>query len=221
LISHRLWRSISVFSRSSLAFDCWFSFNSTCWFSFSIARRDSLRSSSRIGSPFVSVAPGRFRIFSTRASAGLEITCSNAGVAVPEAVIGASSGPVSTFAVRMRARATVGLISRGPQTKTAATSAAAATIIDVLRHIRCLRKETSSSLSIDYPFSLGLLALPANGFEQAPDQSRKACFQRIFREFYGRRCAEVYSQLFESGQPRRICENPRFLLLHGFFQKSD
>src|SRR5262245_5560081 len=49
----------------------------------------------------------------------------------------------------MRARATVGLSSRGPQTKRPTTSAANATVNKVLRNICFLRNETSISRSID------------------------------------------------------------------------
>src|SRR5262245_27910843 len=101
-----------------------------------------------MGSPFDKTAPGSFNIFSTRALTGDEITRSNSGTTVPEAVIVASISPVSTFAVRMRARATDGLINRGPQMKTAATRAADRTATITRRINRFRRNVMSISRSI-------------------------------------------------------------------------
>jgi hypothetical protein len=63
-------------------------------------------------------------------------------------VIVASITPVSTFAVRMRARATDGLINRGPQMKTVATRAADRTTPITRRINRFRRNVTSISRSI-------------------------------------------------------------------------
>src|SRR5262245_14370136 len=96
-----------------------------------------------MGSPFDKTAPGRFNIFSTRALTGDEITPSNSGTTVPEAVIVASIGPVSTFAVRRRARATDGLINRGPQMKTAETRATDR-VAPITRRINRFRRNVTS-----------------------------------------------------------------------------
>lgn len=73
-----------------------------------------------------STAPGLRKAFTTRASSGLEMTYSNSGTTLPVAVMTYSMGPESTLAVRMRARAMIGLSLAPPQTSAAATSATTA-----------------------------------------------------------------------------------------------
>ena len=106
-------RSMRLFSRDRRVRACWFCLMARSCPSLSTASCVSLMSSVTRGSPFSSLAPVRFRMRSTRASTGLETTCSTSGTTVPVAVITASIGPASATDVRTLARLMDGLYEPG------------------------------------------------------------------------------------------------------------
>ena len=90
---------------------------------FSRSSREADVSSSRIASPARTTSPGRFSTFFTRASTGLEITASNAGMTDPEASTIPSTGPRSTVPRPDLLPATEGRSHPGSSTSTTTTAA--------------------------------------------------------------------------------------------------
>ncbi len=83
---------------------------------------DEETSSARISSPARTTSPGRFRIFSTRASTGLESTTSKAGTTKPEASTTPRSARGRPAPVRISSRGTEGRSQPGKKTTIAAAS---------------------------------------------------------------------------------------------------
>ncbi|CAN5685944.1 hypothetical protein BH24ACI4_BH24ACI4_23620 [soil metagenome] len=87
------------------------------------------------GIPRFKLAPGRWSSRRTRASSGLESTRSTSGATTPEAMITASTGPVTTGAVRIRERATVGRIHPGSHATSTATIRSGSAILSTRRRL--------------------------------------------------------------------------------------
>ena len=126
---------------------CSFSFTRRLLCSLSSASTDSLVSSSTTASPRSTRAPGSFRIRSTRASTGLDRTRSISGTTVPEAMIIASTGPVVTRAVRMRARDTPGRSRSGSHARSSTTARTGTTVTMTRTPTRRRRSEEAISRS--------------------------------------------------------------------------
>ncbi|MBK6315820.1 MAG: hypothetical protein IPF53_16385 [Blastocatellia bacterium] len=87
-------------------------------------------------------------MLTTRASIGVETTPSTSGTTVPDALVTASIGPVSTIAVRIRVRLREGAISDGPTRNAAKSSPAVTTPMTTRFAIRFCFTLTSTGRSI-------------------------------------------------------------------------